>query len=152
MVEATLQSGSLITARLGAEQGREVFAIPGSIHNPQSKGCHALIKQGAILVESAQDIGTELGPLTSLLESAEDPAPSSAELPPQIDPDYQLLQEALGYDPVSVDELIARTGLTPEAISSMLLLLELEGHVSSAPGGYYSRVLTASRLSGRESK
>jgi DNA processing protein len=153
VVEATLQSGSLITARLAAEQGREVFAIPGSIHNPQSKGCHALIKQGAVLVESAQDIGNELGPMTSLLEPATDPAlPDATESQHRSDPDYRLLQEALGYDPVSVDELIARTGLTPEAISSMLLLLELEGHVSSAPGGYYSRVLTASRLSGRESK
>jgi DNA processing protein len=153
VVEATLQSGSLITARLGTEQGREVFAIPGSIHNPQSKGCHALIKQGAILVESAQDIGTELGPLTALLETEVNPAvPFTAEPERETDPDYQRLQEALGYDPVSVDELITRTGLTPEAVSSMLLLLELEGHVSSAPGGFYSRVLTASRPSGRESK
>ena len=153
VVEATLQSGSLITARLAAEQGREVFAIPGSIHNPQSKGCHALIRQGAKLVESAQDIGMELGPLTSLLEPPnEKTQPASPQSQRHTDPDYLRLEEALGYDPVSVDELITRTGLTPEAVSAMLLLLELEGHVSSAPGGYYSRVLTASRPSGRESK
>ena len=153
VVEATLQSGSLITARLAAEQGREVFAIPGSIHNPQSKGCHALIRQGAKLVESAQDIGTELGPLTGLLVAPTDESQAAApQSQRQNDPDYLRLEEALGYEPVSVDELITRTGLTPEAVSSMLLLLELEGHVSSAPGGYYSRVLTASRPSGRESK
>ncbi|ODB99944.1 DNA protecting protein DprA [Candidatus Thiodiazotropha endoloripes] len=153
VVEATLKSGSLITARLAAEQGREVFAIPGSIHNPQSKGCHALIRQGAKLVESAQDIGIELAPLTGLLEPLTDKTqPATPQSQRQTDPDYQRLEEALGYDPVSVDELITRTGLTPEAVSSMLLLLELEGHVSSAPGGYYSRVLTASRPSGRESK
>ncbi|MES9834747.1 MAG: DNA-processing protein DprA [Candidatus Thiodiazotropha sp. DIVDIV] len=152
VVEATLQSGSLITARLAAEQGREVFAIPGSIHNPQSKGSHALIRQGAKLVESAQDIGEELGPLTGLLElnTADNNSPPA---PPrhESDPEYARLLEALEFDPVSVDELITRTGLTAEAVSSMLLLLELEGHVSSAPGGYYCRVITASRPSGRES-
>jgi DNA processing protein len=152
VVEATVQSGSLITARLANEQGREVFAIPGSIHNPQSKGCHELIRQGAKLVESAQDIGEELGPLTGLLghlsensDSASQPARHES------DPDYVCLFDALGYDPATIDELITRTGLTAEAVSSMLLLLELEGHVSSAPGGYYSRVLTTSRQSGRES-
>ncbi|MES9943138.1 MAG: DNA-processing protein DprA [Candidatus Thiodiazotropha sp. 6PLUC2] len=152
VVEATLQSGSLITARLATEQGREVFAIPGSIHNPQSKGCHTLIRQGAKLVESAQDIGEELGPLTGLLEQSTENNQSS---PPLVrhetDPEYALLVEAMGFDPVSVDELITRTGLTAETVSSMLLLLELEGHVSSAPGGYYCRVITASRPSGRES-
>ncbi|MCG8014174.1 MAG: hypothetical protein JAY64_21075, partial [Candidatus Thiodiazotropha weberae] len=108
---------------------------------------------GAKLVESAQDIGIELAPLTGLLEPLTDKTqPATPQSQRQTDPDYQRLEEALGYDPVSVDELITRTGLTPEAVSSMLLLLELEGHVSSAPGGYYSRVLTASRPSGRESK
>ncbi|MEJ2609951.1 MAG: DNA-processing protein DprA [Candidatus Thiodiazotropha sp.] len=141
VVEATQQSGSLITARLSIEQGREVFAIPGSIHNPQARGCHALIRQGAKLVESAQDIVEELGPLTGALtttphDTKEQPSPPRHE----IDPEYARLNEALGFDPVSVDELIARTGLTAESVSSMLLLLELEGHVSSAPGGYYSRI------------
>jgi DNA processing protein len=139
-VEATQKSGSLITARLSSEQGREVFAIPGSIHNPQARGCHALIKQGAKLVESAEDIIEELGSLFATLQSPAQTTPSAAtsELMQQ-DADYQLLDQALGYDPVSVDELIARTGLTAEAVSSMLLLLELEGHVSSAPGGLYCR-------------
>jgi DNA processing protein len=153
VIEATLQSGSLITARLAAEQGREVFAIPGSIHNPQARGCHALIRQGAKLVESAQDIIEELGSLFATLESpveSDSPGEDSGIL--QRDADYQLLDQALGYDPVSVDELIARTGLTAEAVSSMLLLLELEGHVSSAPGGYYCRTdRLTSRDSGRES-
>ena len=152
VVEATLQSGSLITARLSAEQGREVFAIPGSIHNPQARGCHALIRQGAKLVESAQDIVEELGALTGALGATANTGDKQS--PPthhETDPEYVRLYEALGFDPVSVDELITRTGLTAEAVSSMLLLLELEGHVSSAPGGYYSRVSTESRPSGRES-
>ncbi|MCU7917629.1 MAG: DNA-processing protein DprA [Candidatus Thiodiazotropha sp. (ex Epidulcina cf. delphinae)] len=153
VVEATLQSGSLITARLASEQGREVFAIPGSIHNPQARGCHALIRQGAKLVESAQDIIEELGALLGALEHPTSaPDEISAQQNLETDPDYVLLRQALGYDMVSVDELITRTGLTAEAVSSMLLLLELEGHVSSAPGGYYCRKDTlASRSSGRES-
>ncbi len=153
VVEAALRSGSLITARLALEQGREVFAIPGSIHNPQARGCHGLIRQGAKLVESAQDIIEELGALLGALEPTEDsgdPAqyPASERLE---DPDYRLLLKSLGYDQVSIDELITRSGLTTEAVSSMLLLLELDGHVSSAPGGLYSRTDTqASRSSGRE--
>lgn len=154
VVEAALRSGSLITARLALEQGREVFAIPGSIHNPQARGCHGLIRQGAKLVESAQDIIEELGALLGGLEAAHPPVgvnqyPTSERLE---DPEYQSLLKALGYDPVSIDELIARSGLTAEAVSSMLLLLELDGHVSSAPGGRYSRTDTqASRSGGRES-
>jgi DNA processing protein len=149
VVEATLQSGSLITAKLSSEQGREVFAIPGSIHNPQARGCHALIKQGAKLVESAQDIIEELGSLFATLESPVESTPPGEDTEIlKRDADYQLLDQALGYDPVSVDELIARTGLTAEAVSSMLLLLELEGHVSSAPGGYYCRT---DRLTSRHS-
>ncbi|MEW8185627.1 MAG: DNA-processing protein DprA, partial [Candidatus Thiodiazotropha endolucinida] len=149
VVEATLQSGSLITARLSSEQGREVFAIPGSIHNPQARGCHALIRQGAKLVESAQDIVEELGALFATLENpTETDSPAEGSDIMQRDADYQRLVQALGYDPVSVDELITRTGLTAEAVSSMLLLLELEGHVSSAPGGYYCRT---DRLTSRHS-
>ena len=148
------RSGSLITARLALEQGREVFAIPGSIHNPQARGCHGLIRQGAKLVESAQDIVEELGALLGGLEVTEF-APDGNQIPASQrleDPDYQTLLKALGYDPVSIDELITRSGLTAEAVSSMLLLLELDGHVSSAPGGRYSRTDTqASRSGGRES-
>ncbi|MET0089068.1 MAG: DNA-processing protein DprA [Candidatus Thiodiazotropha sp.] len=139
VVEATTQSGSLITARLAGEQGREVFAIPGSIHNPQARGCHALIRQGAKLVESAGDILEEIGTPGDM---PAEPTPSHGTETAHdrfADPDYQRLEEALGYDPVSVDELITRTGLTAESVSSMLLLLELEGHVSSEPGGFYCR-------------
>ena len=154
VIEAAVQSGSLITARLAAEQGREVFAIPGSIHNPQARGCHLLIRQGAKLVESAQDIMEELGALLgTLADNLVDNAPSDAGPVPDHadDADYRRLFESLGYDPVCIDELIARSGLTAEAVSSMLLVLELEGHVSSAPGGLYCRTDTlASRSSGRE--
>jgi DNA processing protein len=152
VVEATLQSGSLITARLALEQGREVFAIPGSIHNPQARGCHRLIRDGAKLVESAQDIIDELGALLGSLGDFSGEAhqtTSAASTAP--DPEYAQLLEAMGFDPISVDELIMRTGLTPEAVSSMLLLLELDGHVSSAPGGYYCRTgKSDSREGGRE--
>jgi DNA processing protein len=153
VVEAAAQSGSLITARLALEQGREVFAIPGSIHNPQARGCHTLIRQGAKLVESAQDIVVELAALLGSLASVTDgnSPPTPEDKPPPDDPEYQNLMDALGYDPVSIDEIITRTGLTAEAVSSMLLLLELEGHVSSAPGGRYSRTDTqVSRSGGRE--
>jgi DNA processing protein len=127
VIEAALASGSLITARLATEQGREVFAIPGSIHSPLSKGCHALIKQGAKLVESAQDVLEELG------LDVVSPAHHTSEEP------TGLLQH-MGYDPCSIDTLIQRTGLTAEAISAMLLALELEGKVSSLPGGVYQRM------------
>lgn len=127
VVEAHLQSGSLITARLAAEQGREVFAIPGSIHSPVAKGCHLLIKQGAKLVESMQDILEELG-------EAAPPAETAVELA-----DEPLLIH-LGYDPVGMDELVVRSGLTSENLSAMLLMLELEGKVASLPGGRYQRI------------
>jgi len=153
VVEATPRSGSLITARLALEQGREVFAIPGSIHNPQARGCHALIREGAKLVESAQDIMDELGSLLGTL-SATTPASSAYNAETEaggFDPDYTKLLETMGFDPISADELITRTGLTPEAVSSMLLLLELDGHVSSVPGGYYCRTgKSDSRRAGRE--
>jgi DNA processing protein len=152
VVEATSQSGSLITARLASEQGREVFAIPGSIHNPQARGCHTLIQQGAKLVGAAQDIIEEIGALTGVLTS---PQPTIQETNSTADhdhdPEYNLLFNALSFDPVSVDEIVTRTGLTAEVVSSMLLLLELEGHVSSAPGGTYCRKeIFPSRSSGRE--
>ncbi|MEN8167448.1 MAG: DNA-processing protein DprA [Pseudomonadota bacterium] len=152
VVEATPHSGSLITARLALEQGREVFAIPGSIHNPLARGCHMLIREGAKLVESAQDIIDELGALLgSLVSSAQESAPVTDQNRPKLDPDYAKLLEAMGFDPISVDELITRTGLAAESVSSMLLLLELDGHVSSAPGGYYCRTgKSESRSDGRE--
>jgi DNA processing protein len=129
VVEAALASGSLITARFAAEQGREVFAIPGSIHSPLSKGCHALIKQGAKLVESAQDVLEELGLIS---------APKASD--PKITGRSSLLLQHMGYDPCTIDVLIQRSGLTAEAISAMLLSLELEGKVSSLSGGLYQRI------------
>lgn len=138
VVEAALKSGSLITARMAMEQAREVFAIPGSIHNPLSRGCHRLIRDGAKLVETAEDIIEELGALAGVSVSA---AADSDELsePHQKDGDYQVLFENLGFDPIPIDKLIQNSGLTADAVSSMLLLLELEGEVESLPGGRYVR-------------
>jgi DNA processing protein len=133
VVEAAIQSGSLITARLAAEQGREVFAIPGSIHAPQSRGCHALIRQGAKLVESAQDILEDLR-FTTPGPSATD-APSDATV---TDPEGLLV--AMGFDPVSFDALQARTGLDTATLQARLLELELEGAVGRLPGGLLQRV------------
>lgn len=127
VVEAALDSGSLITARLAAEQGREVFAIPGSIHSPLSKGCHALLKQGAKLVESAQDVLEELG----IAVTPANPQDSVT--------DHPLLAK-MGFDPCDVDGLISRSGLTTEVVSAILLQLELEGKIASLPGGLYQRI------------
>lgn len=139
VVEASLHSGSLITARLATEQGREVFAIPGSIHNTMAKGCHNLIRQGAKLVETAMDILEELGPLAVAAATATLPAAIAAPTP-ELDEDYRRLLEQLGQEPVSVDGLMERCGLTAEAVSSMLLILELQGLVAATPGGLYSRL------------
>lgn len=139
VVEAARQSGSLITARLASEQGREVFAIPGSIHNPMSRGCHRLLREGAKLVESAGDILEELAPLLKL-----ELPPMTADTGPEAvapeDPEYKLLLNSLDFAPTSVDALVERTGLTPDVVSSMLLMLELQGQVEASPGGRYSRV------------
>jgi DNA processing protein len=138
VVEAARRSGSLITARLAAEQGREVFAIPGSIHNPVSRGCHQLIRQGAKLVEAAEDIVTELAPLAGhLLAEMESPS-ARAETAMDTDEEYVKLLDALGHDPVNIDELIERCGLTIDQVSSMLLILELEGKIEKLSGGRYS--------------
>jgi len=133
VVEAAERSGSLITARLAADGGLDVFAIPGSIHSPLSKGCHKLIKQGAKLVESAQDILEELR-----WEAIVAAAPAAAAQPD--DPEAARLLEILGYHPCDLDTLAARTGLTAEQLLAMLLPLELEGHVAQLPGGRYQRI------------
>lgn len=141
VVEAAVQSGSLITARLAAEQGREVFAIPGSIHNPLAKGCHGLIRQGAKLVETAGDILEELGALAQATLEQETQVETEASVATvQLDPDYQRLLDALGSGPAPIDLLVERCGLTADAVSSMLLILELQGSVAVAPGGLYSRL------------
>jgi DNA processing protein len=129
VVEAALQSGSLITARAAAEMGREVFALPGSIHSPLSRGCHALIRQGAKLVESAHDVLEELQPA---LRPA---APTPDTPPPGVDP----LLSLLGHDPATLDALGARTGMSVQALSARLMELELEGQVERLPGGLYQR-------------
>ncbi len=134
VVEASLQSGSLITARLALEQGRDVFAIPGSIHAPQSKGCHALLKQGAKLVETAQDILEELGGF------AVPPAPAVNSEGPDSEGQDAALLEHLGFDPVDVDTLSVRCGLTVSQLSAMLLTLELNGRICVLPGGLYQRI------------
>ncbi len=141
VVEAALQSGSLITARLTSEQGKEVFAIPGSIHSPQSRGCHALIRQGAKLVESVSDILEELPPLRTNGAAAGTSSASTAERETDeaSSPEEPLL-EALGFDPVSLDALSARTGWNAAALQAKLLELELDGHISRLPGGLFQRM------------
>ena len=131
VVEAALQSGSLITARLAVEAGREVFAIPGSIHSPQARGCHALIRQGAKLVDRAEDI------LEELRMPARDAGTGAASEPAgKEDP----LLAALGFDPVTLDALVARTGWTPAALNARLLDLELDGRVTRLPGQLFQRL------------
>lgn len=140
VVEAARQSGSLITARLAGEQGREVFAIPGSIHNPMARGCHQLIRDGARLVESADDILSELGSLVGgLLTADHGESPDIVQSGPR-DPDYVRLLDALGFDPKTPDELARDSTLTIEQVSSMLLILELEGEIESLPGGMFSKL------------
>jgi DNA processing protein len=142
VIEAALHSGSLITARQALEQGREVFAIPGSVHNPLARGCHALIREGAKLVESGEDILEELAAQLPLDRSSTPRLPSTAGTAAQseeLSQEYSKLLELMGYEAVAVDQLVQRTGLTPEQVSSMLLLLELEDKVHSGPGGRYTR-------------
>lgn len=137
VIEAALQSGSLITARLAAEQGKEVFAIPGSIHSPQSRGCHALIKQGAKLVETAQDVLEELN-LPPWGTAGRTPAEQGA-TPPFESPSFAALMAALGFDVVSLDALQARTGIETAQLQAQLLELELGGQVFRLPGGLFQR-------------
>ncbi len=146
VVEAAQRSGALITAREAAEAGREVFALPGSIHNPLAKGCHRLIRDGAALVETAQEIIEAMAPraqeLASALRSRLEAAEAGTGAPPSApgeDEDYRRLRAALGHDPVPIDVLAQRTGLTVETLSSMLILMELDGRVSAAHGRYALR-------------
>ena len=131
VVEAAPESGSLITARLAAEQGREVFAIPGSIHSPVARGCHKLIKQGAKLVETAQDILEELGNFAAA------PMPAAA---PSATPDELPILAALGHDPCSLDDLVERTGQSADQLLPELLSLELGGSLAPLPGNRYQRL------------
>ncbi len=150
VIEAAQRSGALITARLAAEAGREVFALPGSIHNPLAKGCHRLIRDGAALVETVQEIVEALAPQAAQLAdalrgrlAADTDAIDTVAAPgapaPEEDADYRRLRAALGHDPVPIDVLAERTGLTVETLSSMLLLMELDGRVAAAQGRYALR-------------
>ena len=130
VVEAAPESGSLITARLAGEQGREVFAIPGSIHSPVARGCHKLIKQGAKLVETAQDVLEELGDIEQQVATSESPTPS----------EENPLLAALGHDPCALDELVERTGLRADQLLGELLTLELSGQLATLPGNRYQRL------------
>ena len=142
VVEAALASGSLITARAAAEQGREVFAIPGSIHSPLAKGCHALIKAGAKLVESAEDVLAELSGFRPSGYASTTLASTTKELPETQDAG---LLAHMGHDPVDVDALCSRAGMSAEQVSSELLRLELDGRVAALPGGLYQRLEKAQR-------
>ncbi len=149
VVEAGTRSGSLITARLANEQGREVFAIPGSVQNPLARGCHRLIREGAKLVETAEEVVEELAPMAgelassiqALLEQSAESGLDKADQSPHMDndPEYEKLLEAIGFEPAPVDEIIRRSELTTAAVSSMLLTMELDGRVVAHPGGRYSR-------------
>ena len=136
VIEAALPSGSLITARFAAEQGRDVFAIPGSIHSPLSKGCHSLIKSGAKLVESAEDVLAELSGFRQSGYASTSMQPGST--------DTGLLA-VMGHDPVDVDSLCERAGWSAEQVTSELLRLELDGRVTALPGGLYQRLEKAHR-------
>lgn len=162
VVEAALQSGSLVTAQHALEQGREVFAIPGSIHSPLAHGCHRLIRQGAKLVETAADILEELAPQLqtylgvnfepteaqatkpikplSFLKSIETQENTEERTDPALDPEEQLLLATIGLEPVPIDQIVIQTGLTTDVVSSMLLMLELQGYIAACGGGRYKRL------------
>ena len=152
VIEAGLRSGTLITARMAGNQGRDVFALPGSIHNPMAKGCHRLIRDGAKLVETAEEIMQELAPMAGQLAfelkrqmDHQEPGRSPEALdkedddPHLTDPEYRLLWSCLGFDPKPADVIIEQSGLTAGAVSAMLMMLELRGKVEVHPGGAYSR-------------
>jgi len=146
VIEAAARSGALITARLAAEAGREVFALPGSIHNPMARGCHRLIRDGAALVESAEEVIAALGACAEVLGGdlrrrlgAVAPPAKVGMPPPNRSPDHERLWSALGHDPSTMDQLSERTGLTAAALSSMLLAMELQGQVAVEHGRYSRR-------------
>ncbi|MGB5132565.1 MAG: DNA-processing protein DprA, partial [Steroidobacteraceae bacterium] len=141
VIEAAARSGSLITARLAGEQGRDVMAVPGSIHNANARGCHRLIKDGAALVESAEDVLATIG----IREAAAAPAASSntpagvRKTGGELDSAAEMLLNALGFEPADLDKLVERTGLAAHTVAAMLQMLELEGRIESLTGGRYSR-------------
>ena len=146
-MEAALRSGALITARLAAEAGREVFAIPGSIHQPQARGCHRLIREGAALVEAPDEVLAGIAPLATRLALALGPPEGDRTAPvqvpdgpgmtaPPVPADHHRLWKALGHDPTPMDVLVERTGLTPAGLSSMLLAMELDGRIVVEHGRY----------------
>ena len=146
VIEAAVRSGALITARLAAEAGREVFALPGSIHNPMARGCHRLIRQGVGLAESPAEIIETLAPLAENLASAlrarltaAGPADGQAGSRPMLGPQERSIWQALGHDPVNLDQLSERTGLTVGPLSAMLLTMELDGKISAEHGRYTRR-------------
>jgi DNA processing protein len=149
VIEAGLNSGTLITARKAAEQGRDVFALPGSLHNPMAKGCHRLIREGARLVQTTADIMEELGPvaaelkmeISKRLEDTDENENNSADCEKSLldDPDYSVVWEVLAYDPKPVDLIIEQTGLSAREISSMLLMMELKGMIKKQGTGRYVR-------------
>ena len=143
VVEAARGSGSLITAQHALEQGREVFAIPGSIHNPLSRGCHQLLREGAKLVETAAEVLSEVPNFLGGQRLASGPAAlgDSAGGPHALDKEYEILLDALGFEPASIDVLAARTGFPSASVASMLLILELHGRIKPQAGGRYGRVL-----------
>lgn len=143
VVEAALRSGSLITAKQALEQGREVFALPGSIHNPLSRGCHSLIRQGAKLVETAEHIYEELidilpyRPQVSLQSNSSN---SYKAISDELDAEYQNVLKHVGFEPTAVDTIVEQSGLTADAVCSMLLVLELQGYIVSTHGGHYCKI------------
>lgn len=148
VIEAGLNSGTLITARKAAEQGRDVFALPGSLHNPMAKGCHRLIREGARLVETTADIMQELGPVAAELQmeirlrlEKELTEQEPVDVPPGLldDSDYSIVWEQLGFDPKPVDEIIRQSGISAREVSSMLLMMELKGMVKNLGNGRYIR-------------
>jgi DNA processing protein len=141
VVEANIDSGSLITARLAAEQGREVFAIPGSIHSPVSKGCHQLIKQGAKLVESSDDILCEIQPPPFKRDNSS--VSPIGPLPERANTSHEgnTVLASMGFDPIDFDSLMTETDLTASALSTMLTLLELDGKVCHLQGGKFQRLI-----------
>jgi len=149
VIEAGLNSGTLITARKAAEQGRDVFALPGSLHNPMAKGCHRLIREGARLVEKTADIMQELGPVAAELQmeirQRLEQADDSREIPATgkesllDDPEYNAVWKVLAYDPKPVDVIIEQSGLSAREVSSMLLMMELKGLINKQGNGRYVR-------------